>query len=152
MARSSVALALSFLFVGEMLLAACVDPPTDDDASSRAPDAPSDARPVRDGARGSPFGIVPQTTSLVIRAGTTLALPVRIERGDGYRDTIRLETFGLPSGLHASPLDVPAERTLVVLEIVAAQRAHTDGDVPFALQASAGGWRRTVRATVRVAP
>ncbi|MBX3421679.1 MAG: serine protease [Pirellulaceae bacterium] len=48
---------------------------------------------------------------LALRSGATLALEIGAFRRDGFAGPIRLETHGLPAGVYASAIDIPAGQT-----------------------------------------
>lgn len=48
---------------------------------------------------------------LALRPGATIALEVGAFRRDGFNETIRLEVSGLPDGVVASTIDIPAGQT-----------------------------------------
>lgn len=132
--------------------------PRDAGVSARdaSPDdaGPADAGPPRRPPPGVLFAIEPSPTALVVRAGGATALDVDVLRAEGFDAPIAIDLFGLPPGVRASPESAVASAVdrKVTLRIEADSQALVGLDAPFSVQASAEGWVRHARITVRVEP
>ncbi|MDQ3036926.1 MAG: hypothetical protein M3Y87_31320 [Myxococcota bacterium] len=120
------------------------------DAGAR-PSARDAALPRRDaGLHANAFGIVVHGTQLTMRAGASLAIVVELIRADGFDTPITIALHGLPPGVRASARTAGPNVRYLVLFLEAEDGAVTQESVPFALEATAGGWVRRARLTVSV--
>lgn len=118
-----------------------------DDGGERA----EDARMSTLDARREPFTFEPAADLIEVHAGERAVLPIRIERAPEHAAWIELHAQGLPRGvaaLYAIGPD-PAE---VALVIEAADTAAPVRELPFTVEASADGVRRTRRLALTVLP
>jgi hypothetical protein len=136
------------------------DSPPQLDAGAPAGDAGSElaadaAPPALDAAPPTgpePFAIEVWPTAVRMRAGESFELRVTVARRPELTRPVVLETFGLPRGVAAARVFATAEESEVRVVLVASPDAATEGEVAFALQASAEGWRRSLRLTISVRP
>lgn len=135
-----------------LLVASCSVPDRGFDAG---PDATSaDVGPVRDAPwiGETPFVIAVEPLVIELRAGERLPLRVGIARRDGFAAPVVIEAWGAPEGIEIERVVAGAADRELTLGVRAAPAVRTQRPIPFTIQGSAQGWRRTVRVTVAVTP
>jgi hypothetical protein len=117
-----------------------------------------DAAPVCAAPDASPGDSGPRPTSgfwlrasplrAEIRRGDRLRIEIEIVRAPGFVTPVVVSAFGLPDGTTAEPIGVAFVPEALVIE--AAGLAPDATDSAFAIHASAGGRRDTLRATLSI--
>lgn len=111
-----------------------------EDASMALPDAPRE-----------PFTFEPADTRITVHAGGRAILPVRVVRAPEVLAWIELHAQGLPRGV-AALYALGPDPTEVAVILEASDVASPVVDLPFTLEANAGGVRRSRRILLTVLP
>jgi hypothetical protein len=111
-----------------------------EDASMALPDAPRE-----------PFTFEPGDTRIAVHAGGRAILPVRVVRAPEVRAWIELHAQGLPRGV-AALYAIGPDPTEIAVILEASDAASPVVELPFTLEANAGGVRRSRRILLTVLP
>lgn len=93
--------------------------------------APSDMITL---AVGAPYEVAPKTDvkELALTRGQSIKVKVRVERRAGFKQPVTLRALGLPDGVTAADVAVPADKAEAELELKATAQARL-GTVPITL-------------------